>query len=65
MAARLMGEHLAHVDAALRFDGRAGKAWKDVLATLPRQAVPKEKAAPAGARAALSHACRQTGYSPR
>ncbi|MEG0884791.1 MAG: GntR family transcriptional regulator [Janthinobacterium sp.] len=34
LAARLMGEHLAHVEAALRFDGSAGDDKKDLVAAL-------------------------------
>ena len=34
LAARLMVEHLAHVEAALRFDGSAGDARKDLVAAL-------------------------------
>ena len=34
LAARLMVEHLAHVEAALRFDGSASDARKDLVAAL-------------------------------
>lgn len=34
LAARLMVEHLAHVEAALRFDGSAGDHKKDLVAAL-------------------------------
>ncbi|SFX11687.1 DNA-binding transcriptional regulator, GntR family [Janthinobacterium lividum] len=34
LAARLMVEHLSHVEAALRFDGSAGEAKKDLVAAL-------------------------------
>ena len=34
LAARLMLDHLAHVEAALRFDGSASDARKDLVAAL-------------------------------